>query len=73
MKHLKDSFLRGLLKAGNSLFLELKWHYDAKDIRVNRIKLTGLLKHYKKNLEQNPKINKVNNVGTSRIKFKLMD
>ena len=38
MKHLKDSFLRGLLKAGNSLFLELKWHYDAKDIRVNRIK-----------------------------------
>ena len=37
MKHLKDSFLRGLLKAGNSLFLELKWHYDAKDIRVNRI------------------------------------
>ena len=38
MKHLKDSYLRGLLKAGNSLFLELKWHYDAKDIRVNRIK-----------------------------------
>ena len=27
----------------------------------------------KKNLEQNPKINKVNNFGKSRIKFKLMD
>ena len=38
MKQLKDSLSRGLLKARNSLFLELKWHYDAKDIRVNRIK-----------------------------------
>ena len=40
--------------------------------------LTGLRKQAylsitKKNLEPNQKINKVNNVGTSRIKFKLMD
>ena len=36
--------------------------------------LTGSSKQaLQKNLEQNPKINEVNNFGTSRIKFKLMD